>query len=108
MGEPPDREDLLQRCIGLSPSSGEVLRTAALWYLSSDRPDSVLKYSERAIASTGEPDPAVLRAACLASAALGDSAGMETNARYSLALYPGDDTFLEFLGPPSTRDLPGR
>ncbi|MBN2608007.1 MAG: hypothetical protein JXA64_02745 [Candidatus Fermentibacteraceae bacterium] len=96
-GGVPDREDLLRRCLALSPASTGVLRTAALWYLSAGCPDSALKYSERAIASMGNPDPATIRIACAASAALRDTCGMITNAAYGLELYPGDFTFMEFL-----------
>jgi tetratricopeptide (TPR) repeat protein len=97
IGEAPDREDLLRRCLRLSPSSPSVLRTAALWYLSAGLPDSSLKYSERAIASMGVPDPPILTAACLASASMGDTAAAVSHAAYAMEIHPGDSTFLHFM-----------
>ena len=96
-GEAPDRPDLLRRCLALSPASFSVLRTAALWYLGAGMPEVSLEYAERAIAAVPRPDPAIIRVACLAAAAQGDTAGLLTNATYGLELHPESDTFRGLL-----------
>ena len=96
-GEIPDREDLLNRCLILNPSSPSLLRTAALWYLQADRPEEAIKYAIRAIAASREPDPDLMKMACLAAFQAGDSLLLRTNAFYGSQLYPENEFFDRFL-----------
>lgn len=94
---PPDREDLLLDCLALAPASPGILRTAALWYLSAGRPAEALEYAERAIAAVNHPDLSLLRLACRAAEAAGDSSSAAVHALYGLRLEPGNAWFLEFM-----------
>ena len=101
LGEPPDREDLLDGILALQPASPEVLRTAVLWCLGAGRFREATDYAVRAIAAAGEPDAVLLLAACTAAEAAGDSTAAETTANYARSLFPGDPAFLEFLEIPA-------
>ncbi len=96
-GVPPDREDILDRCITLNPGSASILRTAAVWYLHAGRPEEAMKYAQRAIAASREPDSALLRIACLAALEAGDSRRMSVHAGYASELYPEDEFFSQIL-----------
>lgn len=97
---PPDREDLLVECLALAPASPGVLRTAAFWYLSAGRPGAALEFSERAIAAVNHPDLSLLRLACRAAEAAGDSSLAAAHALYGLELEPGNEWFLEYIETP--------
>jgi tetratricopeptide (TPR) repeat protein len=96
-GDPPDREDLLDRCLELNPLNPSVLRTAAVWYLNANRLNEAMEYSQRAIAASGEPDASLLRIACSAATEAGDSRRAEAHALYGSRLYPDDDYFTQIL-----------
>ncbi len=84
----PDRPDLLEAVLALEPASPRVLRAGAAWLLSAGMPDSALALAERAVASTPEPDPALLLLLCESASAAGDSAALESATRYAATLYP--------------------
>ncbi|OPL18990.1 MAG: hypothetical protein AVO35_03425 [Candidatus Aegiribacteria sp. MLS_C] len=106
LSEPPDREDLLDRVLKLQPASPAVLRTAALWSLGAGRFRDATDYSVRAIAATGEPDAALLLAACTAADAAGDSTVLDAMASYARSMFPGDPAFLRYLEVPAPGDGP--
>jgi hypothetical protein len=96
-GLPPDRRDLLDRCLLLDPVSVRVLETAALWHLASGSPDSALAYAERALAASAEPGTGTFVLACTAASGTGDRDRTLIHARYGLALHPGEPSLEAFL-----------
>lgn len=92
-GDPPDRRDLLERCLLVKPDGAEVLETAALWYSASEMPDSALIYGSRALAGASAPRQSLF--AMVISSALESHRVTEAlaAAEYGISMYPGN---LEF------------
>lgn len=92
-GDPPDRRDLLERCLLVKPDGAEVLETAALWYSVSDRPDSALIYGSRALAVASDPRQSLFALVINSALESGRVTEALAAAEYGGSLHPGN---LEF------------
>lgn len=85
---PPDREDLLERCLILAPDNISVLETAASWHLAAGNPERAMNFALRAVAAQIVPTRRVLVLAIRSAEAAGRRDIAAACDRYARSVYP--------------------
>lgn len=96
-GSPPDRADLLERCLRTMPGDKEVLETASMWYSASGLPDSALIYASRSLAGARYPSRALFLMVIRAALDSGNIPEAKAAAEYAIAEYPENIRFSAIL-----------
>lgn len=86
-GGVPDREELLNRCLSLSPDNPAVLETAASWHLAADNPQMAMEYAIRSLAAQIVPTPRSFALAVRAAAAAGRNDIAVACGKYAQSVY---------------------
>lgn len=86
-GGVPDREDLLDRCLMLSPDNPAVLETAASWHLAAGNPGTAMEYSIRSLAAQIVPTPKAFALAVRAASEAGRNDIAAACGRYAQSVY---------------------
>lgn len=83
----PDREDLLNRCLALSPDNPAVLETAASWHLAADNPRIAMEFAIRYLASQIVPTPQAFALAVRTAVAAGRNDIAVACGKYAQSVY---------------------
>jgi len=86
-GGVPDREDLLNRCLALSPDNPSVLETAASWHLAANDPGPAMEYAIRSLAAQIVPTPQAFALAVRAAVAAGRNDIAVACGKYAQSVY---------------------
>jgi len=86
-GGVPDREDLLNRCLALSPDNPSVLETAASWHLAAHDPGPAMEYAIRSLAAQIVPTPQAFALAVRAAVAAGRNDIAVACGKYAQSVY---------------------
>ncbi len=86
-GGVPDREDLLDRCLALSPDNPAVLETAASWHLAANNPQLAMGFAIRSMAAQIVPTPQTFALAVRASVAAGRNDIAVACGKYAQSVY---------------------
>ncbi|MFO7625994.1 MAG: hypothetical protein R6V62_01890 [Candidatus Fermentibacteraceae bacterium] len=86
-GGVPDREDLLNRCLALSPDNPAVLETAASWHLAANNPQLAMDFAIRSLAAQIVPAPNTFALAVRAAVAAGRNDIAVACGKYAQSVY---------------------